>query len=37
MSKILLIEDEDNLNETITTFLTDEGFDTIGGKDGIEE
>ncbi len=36
MSKILLIEDEYNLKESITTFLTDEGFDTLEAKDGTD-
>ena len=36
MSKILLLEDDGNLNETITEFLEDEGHDVISVYDGLE-
>jgi len=36
MNKILLIEDEDNLRESISKFLTDEGFITLEAKDGTD-
>ena len=36
MSKILLLEDDANLNETITEFLTEQGHDVISVYDGHE-
>jgi len=36
MSKILLLEDDANLNETITEFLEEEGHDVISVYDGYE-
>jgi len=34
MSKILLLEDDANLNETVTEFLEDEGYDVVSVYDG---
>jgi len=36
MSKILLLEDDANLNETVTEFLTDKGHEVISVYDGYE-
>jgi len=36
MSKILLLEDDANLNETITEFLQEEGHDVVSVYDGYE-
>ena len=36
MSKILLLEDDANLNETVTEFLTEQGHDVISVYDGYE-
>ena len=36
MSKILLLEDDANLNETVTEFLQDQGFDVVSVYDGYE-
>lgn len=36
MSKILLLEDDANLNDTITEFLTDKGYDIVNVYDGNE-
>jgi len=36
MSKILLLEDDANLNETITEFLEDKGYDIVSVYDGYE-
>lgn len=36
MSKILLLEDDANLNETITEFLEEEGYDVVRVYDGNE-
>ena len=36
MSKILLLEDDANLNETVTEFLTEQGHDVISVYDGHE-
>ena len=36
MSKILLLEDDANLNETITEFLTEQGHEVISVYDGYE-
>jgi DNA-binding response OmpR family regulator len=36
MSKILLLEDDANLNETITEFLVEEGYDVVNVYDGYE-
>ena len=36
MSKILLLEDDANLNETITEFFTEEGYDVVNVYDGYE-
>jgi len=36
MSKILLLEDDENLNETITEFLEEEGHDIVNVYDGYE-
>lgn len=36
MSKILLLEDDANLNETITEFLEEEGYDVVSVYDGHE-
>jgi len=36
MAKILLLEDDANLNETVTEFLIDEGHDVIAVYDGYE-
>ena len=34
--KVLLLEDDDVLNETITEYLEDEGFDVVSVKDGYD-
>jgi len=34
--KVLLLEDDDLLNETITEYLEDEGFDVVSVKDGYD-
>jgi DNA-binding response OmpR family regulator len=36
LSKILLLEDDANLNETVTEFLTEQGHDVISVYDGYE-
>ena len=36
MSKILLLEDDANLNETVTEFLEDKGHDVVSVHDGYE-
>jgi len=36
MSKILLLEDDANLNETVTEFLTEQGHDVVSVYDGYE-
>lgn len=36
MSKILLLEDDANLNDTITEFLTEEGYDVVNVYDGFD-
>ena len=36
MSKILLLEDDANLNETVTEFLEDEGYEVVSVYDGYE-
>ena len=36
MSKILLLEDDANLNETVTEFLEEEGYDVVSVYDGHE-
>ena len=36
MSKILLLEDDANLNETVTEFLTEKGYDVVSVYDGYE-
>jgi len=36
MSKILLLEDDANLNETVTEFFTEEGHDVVSVYDGYE-
>ncbi|HEO99159.1 MAG: response regulator transcription factor [Campylobacterales bacterium] len=36
MSKILLLEDDTNLNETVTEFLEDEGYEVVSVYDGEE-
>jgi len=36
MSKILLLEDDANLNETVTEFLNEQGFDVVNVYDGFE-
>ena len=36
MSKILLLEDDDNLNETVTEFLEEQGYDVVSVYDGEE-
>ncbi|NOR55152.1 MAG: response regulator [Sulfurovum sp.] len=36
MAKILLLEDDANLNETITEFLEEEGYDIVSVYDGYE-
>ncbi|WP_309497049.1 response regulator transcription factor [Sulfurovum sp.] len=36
MSKILLLEDDANLNETITEFLQEQGYDVVNIYDGYE-
>jgi len=36
MSKILLLEDDANLNETVTEFLEDEGYEVVSVFDGYE-
>ena len=36
MSKILLLEDDANLNETVTEFLEDQGYDIVSVYDGYE-
>ncbi len=36
MSKILLLEDDDNLNETVTEFLEEKGYDVVSVYDGYE-
>ena len=36
MSKILLLEDDANLNETVTEFLQEQGFDVVSVYDGYE-
>jgi DNA-binding response OmpR family regulator len=36
MSKILLLEDDANLNETVTEFLTEQGHDIVSVYDGYE-
>jgi len=36
MSKILLLEDDANLNETVTEFLEDQGYDVVSVYDGYE-
>ena len=36
MSKIFLLEDDDILNETISEFLEDNGYDVTSVKDGYE-
>ena len=36
MSKILLLEDDANLNETVTEFLEEEGYDVVSVYDGDE-
>ncbi len=36
MSKILLLEDDANLNETVTEFLEEQGYDVVSVYDGYE-
>ena len=36
MSKILLLEDDSNLNETVTEFLEEQGYDVVSVYDGNE-
>ena len=36
MSKILLLEDDANLNETVTEFLEEKGYDVVSVYDGYE-
>ena len=36
MSKILLLEDDTNLNETVTEFLEDEGYEVVSVYNGEE-
>ncbi len=36
MSKILLLEDDSNLNETVTEFLEEQGYDVVSVYDGYE-
>ncbi len=36
MSKILLLEDDANLNETVTEFLNEQGYDVVNVYDGYE-
>ena len=36
LSKILLLEDDANLNETVTEFLEDKGYDVVSVYDGYE-
>jgi DNA-binding response OmpR family regulator len=36
LSKILLLEDDSNLNETVTEFLEDRGYDVVSVYDGYE-
>jgi len=36
MSKILLLEDDANLNETITEFLEEQGYDVVSLYDGLD-
>ena len=36
MSKILLLEDDANLNETITEFLEEQGYDVVSVYDGLD-
>lgn len=36
MSKILLLEDDANLNETVTEFLVEKGYDVVSVYDGYE-
>ncbi len=36
MSKILLLEDDANLNETVTEFLEEKGYDVVSVYDGFE-
>ena len=36
MSKILLLEDDANLNETVTEFLSEEGYEVVSVYDGYE-
>jgi DNA-binding response OmpR family regulator len=36
MDKILLLEDDANLNETVTEFLTEKGYDVVSVYDGYE-
>jgi len=36
LSKILLLEDDANLNETVTEFLQEQGFDVVSVYDGYE-
>jgi DNA-binding response OmpR family regulator len=36
LSKILLLEDDANLNETVTEFLEDQGYDVVSVYDGYE-
>jgi len=36
MSKILLLEDDANLNDTVTEFLEEKGYDVVSVHDGYE-
>ena len=36
MSKILLLEDDANLNDTVTEFLEEKGYDVVSVYDGYE-
>ena len=36
MSKILLLEDDDNLNDTVTEFLIEKGYEVVSVYDGYE-